>query len=74
MDQLLKSAKTSQVLYVPGEHDTSVDDGKQYLEGDMTTNRRRSCVNSQNDYISFTTNTVPHASLVNENNYLTLAL
>jgi Icc protein len=32
MDQLLKSAKTSQIFYVPGEHDTSVDDGKQYLE------------------------------------------
>ena len=32
MDQLLKSAKTSQIFYVPGDHDTSVDDGKQYLE------------------------------------------
>jgi len=32
LDQVLKSAKTSQVFYVPGEHDTSVDDGKQYLE------------------------------------------
>jgi Icc protein len=32
LDQLLKSAKTSQIFYVPGEHDTSVDDGKQYRE------------------------------------------
>ncbi|MGA2135742.1 MAG: metallophosphoesterase [Bryobacteraceae bacterium] len=32
LDQVLRSAKTSQVFYVPGEHDTSVDDGKQYLE------------------------------------------
>ena len=32
MDQVLKSAKPSQLFYVPGEHDTSVDDGKQYLE------------------------------------------
>ncbi len=32
LGQVLKSAKTSQVFYVPGEHDTSVDDGKQYLE------------------------------------------
>ncbi len=32
LDQLLKAAKPKQVFYVPGEHDTSVDDGKQYLE------------------------------------------
>jgi Icc protein len=32
LDQVLKSAKPNQVFYVPGEHDTSVDDGKQYLE------------------------------------------
>ena len=32
LDQMLKSAKPKQVFYVPGEHDTSVDDGKQYLE------------------------------------------
>jgi len=30
LDQLLKSRR--QVFYVPGEHDTSVDDGKMYLE------------------------------------------
>jgi 3',5'-cyclic-AMP phosphodiesterase len=30
LDQLLKSQR--QVFYVPGEHDTSVDDGKMYLE------------------------------------------
>src|SRR5579871_246207 len=30
LDQLLTSRR--QVLYVPGEHDTSVDDGKAYLE------------------------------------------
>jgi 3',5'-cyclic AMP phosphodiesterase CpdA len=30
--QVLKSAKTSQVFYVPGEHDVLGDDGKQYLE------------------------------------------
>jgi 3',5'-cyclic AMP phosphodiesterase CpdA len=32
LDQVLKSAKASQIFYVPGEHDTSVDDGKQYVE------------------------------------------
>lgn len=32
LDQVLKSAKSKQVYYVPGEHDTSVDDGKMYLE------------------------------------------
>ena len=32
MDQVLKSAKPKEILYVPGEHDTSVDDGKQYLD------------------------------------------
>ena len=32
VDQILKSAKTKQVFYVPGEHDVIGDDGKQYLE------------------------------------------
>jgi 3',5'-cyclic-AMP phosphodiesterase len=32
LDQVLKGAKPKQVYYVPGEHDTSIDDGKQYLE------------------------------------------
>ena len=32
LDQLLKSARPKQVFFVPGEHDTSVDDGKMYLE------------------------------------------
>lgn len=32
MDQLLKSAKVKQIYYVPGEHDTSIDEGKLYLE------------------------------------------
>ena len=32
MDQLLKGVKTKQLYYVPGEHDTSTDDGKLYLE------------------------------------------
>jgi 3',5'-cyclic AMP phosphodiesterase CpdA len=32
MDQILTGAKAKQVFYVPGEHDTSVDDGKQYLD------------------------------------------
>ena len=32
LDQLLQSAKPKQVFYVPGEHDTATDDGKQYLE------------------------------------------
>ena len=32
LDQVLKGAKPKQVFYVPGEHDTSMDDGKQYLE------------------------------------------
>ena len=30
--QVLKSAKTSQIYYVPGEHDVFTDDGKIYLE------------------------------------------
>jgi Icc protein len=32
MDQVLKSARAKEIFYVPGEHDTSVDDGKIYLE------------------------------------------
>ena len=32
LDQVLKGAKCSQVYFVPGEHDTSIDDGKQFLE------------------------------------------
>jgi 3',5'-cyclic AMP phosphodiesterase CpdA len=32
LDEVLKSAKTRQVFFVPGEHDTSVDDGKIYQE------------------------------------------
>ncbi|HEV2445449.1 MAG TPA: metallophosphoesterase [Candidatus Sulfopaludibacter sp.] len=32
LDQMLKAAKTGRVFFVPGEHDTSIDDGKQYLE------------------------------------------
>ena len=32
LDQMLKAAKPKQVFFVPGEHDTSTDDGKQYLE------------------------------------------
>lgn len=32
LDQVLKSARPNRVFYVPGEHDTSVDDGKRYLE------------------------------------------
>ena len=32
MDGILQSAKQKQMFYVPGEHDTSNDDGKQYLE------------------------------------------
>jgi Icc protein len=32
LDQMLKSAKPNQVFYVPGEHDTSSDDGKQFME------------------------------------------
>jgi len=30
--QVLKSAKASQVFYIPGEHDVFSDDGKIYLE------------------------------------------
>jgi hypothetical protein len=39
VDQVLKSAKTSQVFYVPGEHDVLEDNGKRYLEryGQKTT-------------------------------------
>jgi Icc protein len=32
MDQILKGVHTKQIFYVPGEHDTNIDDGKQYLE------------------------------------------
>lgn len=32
LDQVLKSAKPKEIFYVPGEHDTSIDDGKLYLE------------------------------------------
>src|SRR3954464_3090314 len=32
LDQVLKSAKTKQAFFVPGEHDTSFDDGKMYME------------------------------------------
>ena len=32
MDQVLKGAKAKQIYFVPGEHDTSIDDGKQYLD------------------------------------------
>ena len=32
LDQVLKDAKPKQVFFVPGEHDTSIDDGKMYLE------------------------------------------
>jgi 3',5'-cyclic AMP phosphodiesterase CpdA len=31
LDQILKSAKVRQTFFVPGEHDTSVDDGKAYM-------------------------------------------
>ena len=32
MDEILKGARPKQIFYVPGEHDTSLDDGKQYLD------------------------------------------
>jgi 3',5'-cyclic AMP phosphodiesterase CpdA len=32
LDQVLKGATAKQVYFVPGEHDTSIDDGKQYME------------------------------------------
>jgi 3',5'-cyclic-AMP phosphodiesterase len=32
LDQLLKSAKTRQIFFVPGEHDVTGDNGKLYLE------------------------------------------
>jgi len=32
MDQVLAGVKSKQIYYVPGEHDTSIDDGKLYLE------------------------------------------
>jgi 3',5'-cyclic AMP phosphodiesterase CpdA len=32
LDQVLKGVKQQQIHYVPGEHDTAIDDGKQYLE------------------------------------------
>src|SRR5579862_355969 len=32
LDQLLKSAKPKQTFFVPGEHDTSIDKGKAFME------------------------------------------
>jgi 3',5'-cyclic-AMP phosphodiesterase len=32
LEQLLKSAKTQQIFYVPGEHDVTGDNGKSYLK------------------------------------------
>lgn len=32
LDQVLRGAKPKQVYYVPGEHDTSIDDGRLFLE------------------------------------------
>lgn len=32
LDQVLKGASAKQVYFVPGEHDTSIDDGQLYLE------------------------------------------
>jgi 3',5'-cyclic AMP phosphodiesterase CpdA len=32
LDQILKDAKPKEIFYVPGEHDTSADDGKMYME------------------------------------------
>ena len=32
LDQVLKSSRQKNIFFVPGEHDTAVDDGKQYLE------------------------------------------
>jgi 3',5'-cyclic AMP phosphodiesterase CpdA len=31
LGQLLRGAKTSEIFYVPGEHDNAADDGKEYL-------------------------------------------
>jgi len=31
VQQILKGAHAKEIFYVPGEHDTSIDDGKQYL-------------------------------------------
>src|SRR5689334_11112189 len=32
LDQVLKSAKSEKIFFVPGEHDVLTDNGKQYLE------------------------------------------
>jgi 3',5'-cyclic AMP phosphodiesterase CpdA len=32
LDQMLKGVKAQRIFFVPGEHDTSADDGRQYLE------------------------------------------
>ena len=32
LDQMLKGVKAQQTFFVPGEHDTSSDDGKQYMD------------------------------------------
>ncbi|HYN14272.1 MAG TPA: metallophosphoesterase, partial [Terriglobales bacterium] len=32
LDQVLKSARPKQIFYVPGEHDVSLDNGRQFLE------------------------------------------
>ncbi|HLJ16311.1 MAG TPA: metallophosphoesterase, partial [Bryobacteraceae bacterium] len=58
VDQILKSAKVGQNLFVPGEHDVLVGNGKQYLEryGKSTTG----C-----GWFSFDQNGVHFAGLVN---------
>jgi len=32
LDQVLKSARPKQIFYVPGEHDVSIDNGRQFLD------------------------------------------
>jgi 3',5'-cyclic-AMP phosphodiesterase len=32
LDQLLRSARTKQIFYVPGEHDVALDNGQQFLD------------------------------------------
>ncbi len=32
LDEIMKGARTRQIFYVPGEHDTQTDNGKMYLE------------------------------------------
>src|SRR6201994_2689681 len=58
LDQVLKSAKTEKIFYVPGEHDVLNDNGKQYLD-------RYGKGTKGNGWYSFDSNGVHFIGLVN---------